>query len=188
MYSGLLNRHFPYASSLFGPGHTGITSIQIPSTPIATPMVWPRRHGVSPNPDEDSDRGDEDRRPSVSSTLIKSRLVVRAVMVRRRHARDQFVGATPRANSVSLAPLSLGSKLFTSRHRPDEFLHQFIHPFANRFVTCREILAQRRDIVPTDQPPARPWQCGQITPMEMTTSAEANSSDPILRGFSMGTE
>ena len=29
--------------------HTGITSIQIPSAPIATPIVWPKRRGDSPS-------------------------------------------------------------------------------------------------------------------------------------------
>ena len=32
-----------------GSNHTGITSIQIPSAPIATPIVWPKRRGDSPS-------------------------------------------------------------------------------------------------------------------------------------------
>ena len=97
----------------------------------------------------------------------------------------------PRLASTSFLmkrPRVRASELLRLRHRSDEFLHQVIHPSANRFVGCREAIAQSGHFVPTDQSPARLWQCCDTHPIEITTSAAANSSGATFRGFAMGTE
>ena len=55
-------------------------------------------------------------------------------------------------------------KLFPFRRCKQQFLDQRGDALADRFVTSREIFAQWRDFIPTDQPAGRLWQFREVAP------------------------